>query len=177
MIPFFVAVLGAVSHQIENFIQRILVSIRLEHLQKIMLPRTALLLMVALENCHPSLQIMDSWHPCSITRLSYKYCATLTAAATTIIIATMIVIAITVITELFLLFLKQISPVIWCSSVSLWVMSQQPPVAERYNTFHKMWALPRVADSHALLKMSGRSNLPCQLFAFYEIWLKGTSHN
>lgn len=54
VIPIFVGALGAVSQQIENFIQRIGVSIRVEHLQKIMLPRTALLLRVVLENCHPS---------------------------------------------------------------------------------------------------------------------------
>lgn len=117
---------------------------------------------------------MDGWHLCSITRLSYKYCATLTAATTTIVIAPMIVIAITVIIfaigkanfPSYLMFLRVLS-----------VMSQQPPAAEKYNTLHKMWALPRMADNHALLKVSGISDLPYQVFAFCEIWFKCTSHN
>ena len=103
-----------------------------------MLPWTALLLRVVLKivtlvnslwTAGTSVQLPDC--------MSYKYCATLTAARTTIVIAPMIVIAITVIIfailkanfPSYLMFLRVLS-----------VMSQQPPVAERYNTLHKMWA-------------------------------------
>ena len=104
-----------------------------------MLPRTALLLRVVLENCHPSYQFMDSWHLCLITRLSYKYCATVTAATTTIVIAPMIVITIAVITIIIIsAILKANFPNYLMFLRVLSVMSQQPPAVERYNTLHKM---------------------------------------